>query len=361
MSQSHLRRRKGAQIIVVGLLLSASVCWAVEADPGDAPSPLWTEADLLRVDSQSENGWPVIASAAVVHAPVDLQMLVETPDHEAESFWDRVEQREPSLRYFMALPAVLEANDRVDEARARPSFVAYCDPGVDCALGPWRTLHRVSLVRAIDLAYSGDLSSSCALLRDLIRMDKDALTTSRSALAVRLTLANLDEALNLADLIVQRSDSSEELAELAREVESVNLEAFDLRNVVVAEYLYHLGALDAVERADQDVLDHYEVPVALRWFYSRNSTVQDLNRRFERRYRAAGERDTFVALGGGESSPKQEAGWWLRNPMGKVVVDRAIMEPEQWVASIDQKMVAIGETRSLLLSRPAVMVAAPYR
>jgi hypothetical protein len=324
---------------------------AVNVHPYEAPERLWTAEDLPTVANEADNGW------LVVTAPYEHEF------HDGQ-FWQGLEQRGDELHEFMATDEARTANARVDVARELPAFVDVCAARPTCTQLPWRTLHRIAALRALDLANTGDGAESCLLLRDLIRMDVAHLDTAHSLLGFMVALSNLEEALARADTIAIRLQGSEmsgttraALAALAREVQGIDVEAIDLERVVVGDYLIHVEMLDSLERDESDAFELIGLPTWSSGFYSRALTLRSTNERFEHRHQRASEHDTFGALGGDERSPKQQIGWWFRNPVGKTFVDRTTVNPEPWAADLDAGLAEIARVRARLLERPAVLAA----
>jgi hypothetical protein len=337
---------------------------AVNVHPYEEPELLWTVEDLPSVADDAENGWFVATAAAKHEIPEDLIVLLEPSEHDAVQFWQRVELRADGLHEFLATDTAREASERIELVRRRPAFVDERARGDSGSAIAWRGLHRVAMLQAVDLALTGDVANSCLLLRDLIRMDVAHIASARSWISFLVALANLGDALDRADMIAQRIGAEDTsgatktaLAELARVVRGVDVPAIDLENVVVGEYLSHVEALDSIDRDDPALLDQLEVPIWSRGFYSRALTLRTINARFEYRYERATEHDTFAALGGDERSPKQDFGWWFRNPVGKLLLDASMVPWESTAMSIDRKLAELGRTRELLLARPSMLGA----
>lgn len=338
---------------------------AVNAHPYENPEPLWTVEDLpSAVDD--DNGWFVATAASKHEIPEALVVLLEPSDHDATQFWQRVDQRADGLREFMATDTAREASERVDRVRRRPAFIDERAPGDSGSAVAWLGLHRFAVLQAVDLAYTGETADSCMLLRDLIRMDVAHLASARSLISFLVALSNLGNALDRADMIAQRIGSegtsaatNTALIELAQVVRGVNVEAIDLENVVVGDYLNHVEALDSIDRDEPDVLDRLDIPTWSRGLYSRGLTLRSINARFEYRHERAAVHDTFAALGGDERSPTEDLGWWVRNPVGKLVVDASMVPHESTATSIDEDIATLAWTRSLLLRRPAMLAAGP--
>lgn len=344
-------RSLGARVLMVGVPALVVTFLAVNVYPYEAPEPLWTERDRPSMGEEASNGWFVVTDTYRGEIPEPLADLLDPPDHDAEQFWQRVEPQAEGLREFLSSDAAREANERVDAARRMPAFVDAFEPNTSHSQLTWLTLHRVASLRAIDLASQGDVAGSSMLLRDLIRMDVAHLESASSLISFLVALANLQDAMTTADMIAQRKaasgDANAALAEIARAVQGVDLEAIDLRKVVVGEYLGSVQVLDLVD-AESTGLES--------WLYSRALTLHTLNDRFEHRYERAAEHDTFGALGGGELSPEQDFGWWVRNSVGKTLLDTGA-NAHSIATSIQEDLAALGETRSVLLSRPAVVAA----
>ncbi len=341
-----IKSRHFASLSILGFMVLA-----VNGYPYRAPELLWTQDDLPSTAREDDNGWMVVSSDRVDgDIPKPLTELLNPPDHDAVQFWQRVARVE-GLPEFLTSDAAREAIERVDAARRMPTFVEDdCTFDRTCTSMVWIELHRIASLHAIDLATRGEVADATMLLRDLIRMDATHLASARSLLSILIAVANLQDAMTIADMIAQRdaADPNPALAALGSVVEGLNL-AVGLERIVIGEYLAQVEFL-AKRDARASGID--------RWFYNHALTLRIINPRFEHRHQSALAHDSFGALGGGEPSPKQELGWWVRNPIGKRILDKAGWEPTSLAVSLDENLAALAETRSLLLSRPGVRARA---
>jgi hypothetical protein len=353
--------------VLGGLTLAMGLAFvSVNVYPVEAPEPLWTQADLASGVPEADNGWFLVAVDNELEIPDQLATLVAPSNHEAHRYWADVDAQADTLREFLGTSAAREANSQVDAARSRPAFEDGCPAEGRCSLFDWRQTHRVAALRVVDLAVAGESANASMLLRDLIRMDVAHLHSARSLVSILVARANLQEALDKADMLAFRlgvgddmpAETSAALIELAAIARSVDIESMNLQRAVIGEYVSHVRRLDRLDGGDPGALDRVDMPREMGWLFSRALTLRSLNARFEARYRGAAEHDAAAVFGGSEASPKQQIGWWFRNPVGKIYIDMTIIDLESVVEDIDDDLAELSRTRALLLARPAVLAAA---
>jgi hypothetical protein len=359
------RRRLGARVIGGLTLVTGLAFVSVNAYPVEAPAPLWTLEDLASEVPESDNGWGLVVVANELEIPEQLAPLVEPSDHEADRYWADVDARADALREFLGTSAAREAISQFDAARSRPAFEDACPDDGPCLVLDWRQTHRVAALRAVDLAVAGESADACMLLRDLIEMDVAHLHSARSLLSFLVARANLQEALDKADMIAVRlgtgddmtEDTRAALVELAVVARAVDITAINLQRVVIGEYVSLVELLDDLDGGDPQARERVGMPRGIGWLFNRALTMRSLNARFEGRYRGATEHDAAAVFGGDEASPRQQLGWWFRNPVGKIYIDMTRLDFESVVEDIHAELAELSRTRALLLARPAVRAA----
>jgi hypothetical protein len=365
MNDTSKSRRRLILMILVGVSAVALLVWlSANLYAYTPPQPLWTAEDLPPTPVERDNGW-VLVTAAPVEADIPEQ-LRDLDERAPEVAWAEVRAHAKLLHELMAEPSMREASETLDLARRRPDFADSCSPGERCLTTAWLELHRLGLLRSLDLALVGDLAGASELLADLIAMDRAHLDSPRSTVSALVGLTNLREALHLADMLALQLGQAEEstpeadaaLAELARAVREVEVGPGLLRTQVIAEYVFYVQMLDTLGGDDQDVLDELGVSPRSMWFYNRALTLHELNERFERRYAGVEQGDISAALGGSEASPKARSGWWLRNAGGKLFLHATMFEPESLITSFSENVAEIEATRARVLARPAVAAVA---
>jgi hypothetical protein len=349
------RRRSVALALAVVLIIAGLVWVGVNVYSYAAPQPLWTREDLPPIPAG--NGWSVVTADEIeLEIPPQLGELSELGGREgldAERFWQELELEAETLRRFMLTYRAQEALDRFELARRSAAFVEDCAPADPCRLLAWRDVHRVAVLRSIELALADQPAAACTLLGELIEMDLAHLQSTHSQLGVMVASRNLLHAASWAEMLARRLDPSERstergaaLAELADAVRRADVRDFDVRLAVIGEYLFVAEMLDTMADPGREA----QRP---RWLFNRSLTLRSANEQFERRYASALAGDTLAALGGGERSPRERFGWWLSNPGGKLVLEMLLTKPEGLADSIDETLAEIQQTRSRVLTRLA--------
>jgi hypothetical protein len=335
-----------AGVSVIGVWLAANVY------PYATPQPRFSAADLPSLPSESDNGWSQVTSNKFdVDIPKRLAGLIDSPEQD----WNEIDAA--SLREFLTSPGAGEAIGRVEAAARAPVFADTCVIDRPCYLYSWHKAHKVALLQAIERSLAGDEAEAAKLVAELIRLDAAQLASARTAMSVFVALANLDDALANANALAERmSDDSADAARtvLADAARSLDIETIDLRATVINDYLVYENAVEALAGEDHELIVEVSGP---RWLYNRGLTLREVDERFARRYEAAVEGDVFAALGGGESSPKQALGWWLRNPVGDLLLDALYFNPESVAEDITAGRERVADKRAKLLARPQFAAA----
>jgi hypothetical protein len=346
-SSTTVYRRLRSLKITAEVLAGLGAVWlAINVYPYDAPAPRWTERDRP-IPGVFDNGWYAVTSEQLdVEIPKSLASLVDSREQDAGEFWALVEQDTDALHELMASEGAREARARIDDARRQPEFVDACVLREPCLVFAWHRAHDVALLQTLTLAHAGRTTEALTRVRELIRMDASQLASARSLVSLLVALDQLGDALHKAEMIAAGVEA-QGLAELEIEVRALDVDALDLRTLVVSEYLVRaqvLQDLDAIEKT-------HELSTRPRWLYSEALTLRVLDEAFAQRYEAAIAGDVLTALGGDERSPRESSGWWLRNPVGKRLLDAMVYDPTEIAGSIDESLEDIQATRTRLLAR----------
>jgi hypothetical protein len=347
----RLRSFKFAAEVLVGL---GAVWLAINVYPYEAPTPRWTEQDRP-IPGAFDNGWYAVASERLdLEIPKSLALLVDSREQDTGEFWARVEQDTDSLHELMASEGAREAEARIDDARRQPEFVDACAVEGPCEVFAWHRAHDVALLQTLALAHAGRSAEALTRVRELIRMDASQLASARTLMSLLVALDQIGDVLHKAEMIaagVERGHAHAQLhlalAELELEVRALEVDALDLRTLVVSDYLNRVWALHELDA----IADTLEVSTRPRWLYSEALTLRLVDEAFAQRYEAAVGGDVFTALGGDERSPRESSGWWLRNPVGKNLLGAMVHDPTKIAGSIDESLDDIQATRTRLLAR----------
>jgi hypothetical protein len=335
------------RLFVDTLVALGIVVMAFNGYPKQLPEPRWTERDLPTPPAASDNGWHAVTSEPLdVEIPESLAALIDARGHGPGVFWWLVEFETELLHVFLASGEAREALARVDDARRQPEFVDVCTIEAPCRVLDWHRAHDVALLQALALAHDKCTTDALLRVRELIRMDASHLANARSLVSLLVALDQLGDALYAADMIAARADR-DSLAWLAVEVRALDVDALDLRTLVMREYLFHVQALGNLDATAEKL----GVPSRPRWLYNHALSLRHVDRMFARRYEGAVAGDVFTALGGHDPSPKQAIAWWLRNPVGKNLLAEAAFDPTKLAGSIDESLRDIQVLRAQVLAR----------
>jgi hypothetical protein len=329
---------------LVGLVV---MVMALNGYPKELPELRWTERDLPTPPAASDNGWHAVTSEPLeVEIPESLAALIDARGHGPGVFWALVEFETELLHAFLASGEAREALARVDDADREDEFVDVCTLEARCRVLDWHRAHDVALLHAHALAHGERTTDALLRVRELIRMNASHLANARSMVSLLIALDHLGDALRAAEMIAARADRGS-VAWLAVEVRALDVDALDIRTLVMREYLFHVRALDDLDAT----ADKLGVPSRPRWLYNHALSLRHVDRVFARRYEGAVAGDVFTALGGHDPSPKQAIGWWLRNPVGKHLLAQARFDPTKLAGSIEESLRDIQALRAQLLAR----------
>lgn len=333
-------RRLGRGLGGLSLLLTST--WLVaNLTPREVPDPLWTEQDRASVEAE-RNGWSAQIIGKIVDIPGELREVLERGALGGQA---------EALHEFLASPDAERALAYLERARARPEFALYCELDGPCNLLSWKSVHDVGTLQVLALADRGRTPEALALLGDLVRLDVAAIESTNNMLGLFVSFANLDQALQLGSALVAAPGSADaaSLAGLARAVASIETGPLDLRELVISDYL---ATTELVERAidgGSDELPERLEPRGPRWLYSHGLTLAELNERFEARHAAAAEGDFGGAFGALEDSPTQAFGWWLTNPVGDLLLEEMLGDPEALAETFADQRASLARARADLL------------
>lgn len=237
---------------------------------------------------------------------------------------------------------------------AVPWFVDACRPDQPCGIVEWHHAHDVALLQASEAALADDPAQAYALVTALLRLDMGQYASARSLLSLLVAAHQLEDTLAKVELLLARLPAAASANALREAVKAVDVTALDLCPLVIADYLVYVQAVDAVAGSDRDAIVDVSGP---RWLFNRALTLRTIDAQFERRHAAAVEGDLFAALGGNERSPKQEPGWWLRNPVGDLLVDALHFDATSLTDDITESLATTEQLRADLLEHDKLLTA----
>nr|MDQ3033561.1 hypothetical protein [Myxococcota bacterium] len=206
MSASGTSARPRWQRALVPILLvpiAALGLWSVAAHlhrEEIPPAPFEEARDLPPLPAPADNGWTVLTRApegAFDDDPPTLDLL-------------RGSDGPPDLRALAALHDQLaawsppdEARAAIDAALARPRFAIACplELEVQCPTLELLRAHRIAAALALRDAQAGWHQEALERAERLLRLDRDALETSRTIIAAMVSAAAAREAIELTALL----------------------------------------------------------------------------------------------------------------------------------------------------------------
>ncbi|MFV8754907.1 hypothetical protein ACNOYE_30535 [Nannocystaceae bacterium ST9] len=253
LTLTRRERSRVRTLALAGLALAGIGVVALAQSREADESTQFAEA-VLSEDFDPSNGWSLLSTRSRVAIPNELGSLASASEADAATFWADVESHGPLVRTFLASEEAREAIDRVERASRRPRFVAACEDARQCPSLYWRSSHQVALLHAIDRAAAGDLRAASDRLLELIRMDRAQLATTRTLIGALVGLANLRDALYLADRVGERSDLGTRI-ELARAAVDLEIDGDALERPVIVEFLAHDRSRVAAEPFLRDIAE----------------------------------------------------------------------------------------------------------
>jgi hypothetical protein len=327
------------------------------------PVPLYTAADLPAPPEPQDNGWVTWSSAsaarggAIAPAPI-LALFAPEPADPVEQRWSRLVSRLDEATAALEDKTAADRLRAFEDAIAKPRFADVCavEPAATCPAMELMRAHDGALLRVAVRAARGDWPDALRRADALLRADWDVLVTARSLMVNAVAMANERRALEMVDLLVAGCASSpacspgapadEPLwAALEERVGAIATERVSLERAIVAEYLFMQAAMDLVDGGGAS-----PAPGLLaRALFDRGATLEEAQDRF-------GVVVGYVRAPPGTAPPvierpRRGALWWLRNPVGKMLLDGVAFDPIPVVTRYREGRDKLAERKEQLLVR----------
>ncbi|MGH1345355.1 MAG: hypothetical protein ACRBN8_27580 [Nannocystales bacterium] len=250
------------KLVLAVLGISALGTCAYRCTASSTPAPArWTADDLPPVPS--DNGWQTLQDTFSNGA-----MTPEIPDAtrdaiamlgnvSARESWASITPLRLELERFVQSPEGSRAIARWAHGTEATAFADACpmNMSVRCHHFDMFRLHRVALAEALWHAVRGDEDAALQRAAVMIRHQAQYLRSARGPMSARVSAAMLLASLGLAAVLQLRVAQGAEVSAQTQEslvtaLESIDVDAAILQNIVIGSYLYTRDALAQVNSAN---------------------------------------------------------------------------------------------------------------
>jgi hypothetical protein len=337
------------------------------------PSALWTEADLPSPPAGADNGWTHFDRQARTRGHLSLTYALAevcTPSSRpGPDRWREARILDGAIHEFLQDTSHAAWVQLLGDAMAKPVFADACPIAIDADCQHLKLLqaHRAYELSVIDAALDGRWNEVVQRSTLLARGDVRLASSPRSVLSQLISLAMVQRMLVMVEITLAGRREAESRGErieadlapmraLHDALGALRMEDMDLRRCVIADYLFALEVLEVMEGgtgafAYQD-LDWGPFGSA---FFDKGATMQSLNNEFQPL--AAFAQSPATAPAPVFATHTKSRLWWLRNPVGKLLLDGTRVDIADRIRKADLDRKEILKRRDALLALIAPMLA----